>query len=77
MRYRRAMEVLLQPSTLSSEPSAWVEADEVRVRVGGHDVYVRSTKDGIEVVYATPRNKKPKAVSAEASLEGARLRIQP
>lgn len=77
MRFRRTMEVLLQPSLPSDVPPVWTEADSVRVRVGGHEVLVSSTKDGLEVVYETPKNKRPKAVAAEASLQGARLRIAP
>lgn len=74
MRFRRSMEVLVQPAALSEIPS-WMGAESVRVRVGGHEVVLHSTKEGLEVTYETPKGKKPKAVSAEASLEGARLRI--
>lgn len=77
MRFRRALEVLLQPSMATEEQVAWVSAEDVRVRVAGHELLIKSTKDGLEVSYVTPKNKKPKGVLAEASLEGARLRITP
>lgn len=76
---KRTMEALLQPSSPTQEQiqTDWVDTDSVRVRVAGHEVLIESTKDGLEVSYVTPRNKKPKGVTAEASLEGARLRIIP
>jgi hypothetical protein len=76
---KRSMEVLLQPSTATQEqpPVDWVDADSVRVRVSGHEVEIKNTKEGLEISYVTPKNKKPRGVSAEASLDGARLRILP
>lgn len=76
---KRTMEVLLQPSSPTQEQAQadWVDADSVRVRISGHEVVIQSTKEGLEINYTTPKNKKPSGVSAEASLEGASLRIRP
>lgn len=77
MKYKRSMEVLIDPAGAVAEQPAWVEAAGVLIRVGGHDVVVKTTKEGVEVEYKAPKNKRPKRVSAEASLEGATLRITP
>lgn len=76
-KIRRAMEVLLTPSKPAQEAPQWIEAEDLKVRIAGHDVHIRSTKEGLEIVYTAPKNKKPGAVAAEASLQGARLRISP
>jgi hypothetical protein len=75
---KRTLEVLLQPSSpTQDQPQAdWVDSDSVRVRVAGHEVIIQPTKDGLEVTYSVPKNKKTRGVSAEASLDGASLRIR-
>jgi hypothetical protein len=76
LKFRRAMEVFLQPSRPTAEPVPWVDADHIRVRVGGQEIHIQSTKEGLEVTYASPKNKKG-SISVETNSEGAKLRITP
>lgn len=79
LKRRHPLEVLVAPRNPTDGSLAelgWLDADSARIRVGGHEVRVESTKDGLELTYVQPKTKRAE-VSLETSPSVTRLRIRP
>jgi hypothetical protein len=77
MKFKRSIEALVTPTVPPTTPVDWLGVDSIRVRINGHEVSIKSTKEGLEIEYAVPKNKKAAAVATEVNSLGAKLRITP